>query len=515
MLKALALLALLATAQLPAIHGIYPDPATDEDRGEFVILSVPEVSSVTNFTLTDGEDEIELDELTPGQTVAVTDDAGPVRNLTDYPVRPVDEFLSLANGGEWVALKGGNRTLDNVTYPRATEGERYREGLFTPLGRTDFEPLTRRNVTVRPVILPDESAPLLETIESGRDRILLAGYTFTDSAVTDALIAAHGRNVTVRVLLEGGPVGGISRPQVAQLDRLEAAGIPVHTMGTAHARYRYHHAKYAVVDSRALVTSENWKPGGTGGHGSRGWGVIVRDRAVADYLARIFAEDTGYVDTLPWESTRPESAVAETPDTATYPTRFATTRSRADAVTVLAAPETAGQGVRRALEAATTSIRVQQVSIDERGTLLNATLAAADRGVDVRILLSRAWYVERENRALATRLRERADRENLPLEVSLAEPRSRYEKIHVKGVIVDEESVFVGSLNWNENAREENREVILRIDDPETAAYFSRVFLADWRGAAWRVPWGVLGGVVVAILSSLPAIVKIGTFEAD
>ncbi|TQR22553.1 hypothetical protein C9J85_07385 [Haloferax sp. wsp5] len=105
----------------------------------------------------------------------------------------------------------------------------------------------------------------------------MAGYTLSSARVADALIAAQRRGATVRVLLEGEPVGSRTAAEASTLDRLAEAGVSVRVMTGPRARYRYHHAKYAVADGQAVVLTENWKPAGSaviiregGGHGRRG-----------------------------------------------------------------------------------------------------------------------------------------------------------------------------------------------------------------------------------------------------
>ena len=241
--------------------------------------------------------------------------------------------------------------------------------------------------------------------------------------------------------------------------------------------------------------------------------AVLEDPRVAADLARIFQADTGFRDTPAWTRNRSEDPVAEEPAAERFPTRFGTHTARAERVTVLVAPDNAGEAVADMLGTATESVQIQQVSIERPGRLLNATVAAAERGVSVEMLVSGAWYVERENRAFAAALRQRAENDSLPIEVRVAEPRSRFEKVHTKGVIVDGESVLVGSLNWNANARTENREVAVRIEDPGTAAYFQRVFRADWRGAAWRVPWGTLAVAGLVVCLGIGYAASIATFE--
>lgn len=108
--------------------------------------------------------------------------------------------------------------------------------------------------------------------------------------------------------------------------------------------------------------------------------------------------------------------------------------------------------------------------------------------MEVRILVSGAWFVGSENRELVRDLRRIADREDLPVAATVVDPRSRYEYEQNKGVIVDDRAVVTGSLNWNSHARTNNCEVVVLDEDRAVAEYYGRVFRADWRGAAWRLP---------------------------
>lgn len=510
------MIALLASTGNVTIDAVYPNPATAGDVGEYVVLSVPEESSSSlkaPLRLGDGEDQVMLPTPVPSGRIAVAWDVTQVRNRTDLPIIAVNGSLALSNGGERLFLQRGNSTVSSLQYPAAPEAEVYRNGTWTPLGRTDFEPMRATDVEVTAFVLPDDPTPIDAFLDSADERLLVGGYTFTDPSVTDHLVAAQRRGVDVQVLLEGRPVGGHTTQAARQATRLQRSGIDVRFLGGDRARYAFHHAKYAVADERLLVTSENWKPGGTGGNGSRGWGLVIEDPKLANATAALFQADTGWKDTRTWTETRPDELQPGSPDNATYPQRFDPRRARANATTLFVAPDNADDHLQALLRSANRSIWIEQVSIQPDGTLANETVAAARRGVSVRILLSGEWYVEEENRRFAASLRNRAAREDLPITVRLVEPRSRFEHVHAKGVVVDHQSVVVGSLNWNEHARHENREVIVQVDDAAVAAYYERVFLADWRGAAWRIQWELVGALLLVLVGAGWAAWQFGTFE--
>ena len=57
---------------------------------------------------------------------------------------------------------------------------------------------------------------------------------------------------------------------------------------------------------------------------------------------------------------------------------------------------------------------------------------------------------------------------------------SYFSNVHNKGLIVDNKSVLISSVNWNENSVTRNREVGIIIEDCEVAQYYTNVFFYDW-----------------------------------
>jgi phosphatidylserine/phosphatidylglycerophosphate/cardiolipin synthase-like enzyme len=476
----------------PSIVAVKPNPVAPEDRGEYVVVTYPRGA---NWTLGDGETRVELP---AGAGRAVVTPNPAAVNLSGTVVAVPD--LRLANGAEILRLRHGRVVVDRVTYETAPESEVYHphDGGWRAVGATNFGPATTGPATVEAFVLPDAPSVPLETVQAADRRLLLAGYTVGSWRLARALAAAADRGATVRVLVEGGPVGGISRRSARLLDWLAARGVAVEVLDGPRARYAFHHAKYVVADDRALVLTENFEPTGTGGHSNRGWGVVVRDADTAAHLAAVFRADTGWRDTVGWQRFRAgrnftEGGVAN----ATYPSRFRPRELHARSVRLLVAPDNAEAGIVRAVRSAEKSVLVKQVAIGGRDQpFLQAALDAARRGVRVRVLLSSAWYVEEDNRRLVEWLNGLAADEGLPIAARLAEPRSRYGKIHAKGAVVDGDTVVLGSVNWNNHSVRENREVDVVLEGEAVGSYYERVFWADWRGGTRQLPLGVVVTVV-------------------
>lgn len=498
----------------PSLVAVYPNPVADGDTGEFVVVSVPAGSDLDHLTLADDEGRVPLSNATgpphPNTTrstgtrrMTLSTDPNTTRRLLDRRVWSLPDGLRLANGGERLRLVRNGTVVDTLQYRNAPEGKRRdADGDWEPLGTTERPVVSDGSGRVTAFVLPDRPDVPLDVLRESEDRVLLAGYTLTSRQVADALVAAHERNVTVRVVVDAAPVGGMSRQQASVLDRLDRAGIEVSLLGGDRARYAFHHAKYAVVDDSAVVTTENWKPVGVGGNGSRGWGVVTRQPAIVRGLTETFRADTDWRDARSWQRVRGTVEPTESsPANGSYPSQFEPGQFEVERTSLLVAPDNAETRLVSLIGNASESLAIEQVSLgSKRQPLVRASLDAARRGVEVRILLSGAWYVREDNEQLVAWLNERASRENLPLEARIADPNGRYGKIHAKGLVVDGDQVAVGSLNWNNNSANRNREVVLVLEGGEVGEYFGRVFDADWRGGQWYLPIGLVVALAVVVV---------------
>ncbi|MFC6906320.1 phospholipase D-like domain-containing protein [Halalkalicoccus tibetensis] len=400
-------------------------------------------------------------------------------------------------------LQRDGRTVDETTYESASQGERWLrtdEGWgWEKRGATDFEARDLPAERATGFTLPDSPEVPLDTLGDADDRLYLGGYSLESERTVEELLAAHDRGVEVRVLVDGTPVGGQSETEAEALDRLAAAGVDVRVFDGPPTRYRFHHPKYAVVDDRALVMTENWKPAGTGGASSRGWGLLVEGREVADELATVFEADAGWEDTAAWDRSLAGTLVEAEAESAGFPGEFDPVTAEVDSVRLVVAPDNAEEETLSLLASAEESILVKQPTIADDHAFLREVVAAAERGVEVRVLLDSTWYVEDENEELVRWLDDQAESGGLPIEARLVEPDG-FEKLHAKGIVVDDRTTMVGSINWNANSVENNREVALIVESEAIASQFAAVFEADWAGedGRWSFPVGVGLGVAAA-----------------
>jgi cardiolipin synthase len=477
-----------------------PDPYLKEDPDEYIVLDGN--GSLDGITISDGEGGFRFP---PGTIIS-----GPIiiarngRAFERSHGRPPDfewldsspsipnviggDQLRLANTKDQLFLYEGTALVQKVGWPedvKPREGQiHYLEnGTWDPrplmIGQSRLKPAVFPNVSVTTFVSPDCSNEVFsQVMNRASQEILLNLYEFSSPSMGDAIIAAKERGVDVRVLLEGGPVGGISPIEKSLVWKINTSGIPVYSMTSSkreHAPYRYEHAKYGVIDKNSLlITSENFKYSGfppKGVSGNRGWGVFLTNPGLAQYLSEIFSFDSGSGSVVPYSGA---AGAPEVVSSGQHVARFVPGQFEDATVIPVIAPDTSDE-ITGLLERAEGSIEIEQAYI-KNGTPLTlhpylaAAVNASRRGVHVRVLLDSSWFNTEgpnDNDEMAALINRIGTSERIPLEGRCINLHiNQLEKIHNKGVIVDDKYVLVSSINWNSNSPNFNREAGVIIEHP-------------------------------------------------
>ncbi|MCQ1539431.1 phospholipase [Methanocalculus taiwanensis] len=505
-----------ATADI-TITAFCPDPYLTYDPDEYIVFSGQ--GSLDGWTVTDGEGTLSFPPGTRihgGLVIARQAEAYRKTHGTypdfewEYstpivPTLPQSGRFILANTEDELELLYHGSERFSIAWPRDVkprEGQVHRivDGVWNPrpfmIGQSDFSPIRIEGVSAMLFVSPDSSYEVVEdAIKSAEKSIEIGVYEFTHPGIGELLLDAHERGVSVRVLVEGSPVGGIAPEQAALLTVMNRTGIPVDLMrasGEIRSRYRFMHAKYLIIDSKSvLLASENLKESGipfTGYEGNRGWGIWIHDTRVAEYFGCVYSEDAAGRDVVPITPAQAPGI----PTAAAIPprnSRFAPLWIDDAIIIPVISPDTSHL-VPEMIAEATSTLEIQQAYISNwtnnaPNPWLDAAIDAARRGVNVRIILDASWFNiqgDFDNDEMAAFINRYAKTHDLPLEVRLFDAdRAGITKIHTKGVIVDGNAVLVSSINWNENSPMNNREAGVIIRHPDAAAYYLRVFEEDWK----------------------------------
>lgn len=300
--------------------------------------------------------------------------------------------------------------------------------------------------------------------------------------------AAIRRGVRVRFL-----ISDASLSDTATLDRLKAIrGLTLRRLDLSHRNGGVLHAKYWIVDRDTIfVGSQNfdWKSLTQ----IQELGVLIHDRTLARHLESIFNSDWRRAGRAPSAAELRDSPAARSAMPSFFRGRGAVS---GDIELVASPPLFNPAGIRSAeaalvekLEGARQSVEIQLLSYTpvadkiEYWPVIDAALrAAAVRGVKVRLLVSH-WntaapgVAHLKSLSLLPNIQVRIV--TFPDHSSGFIPFARV--IHSKYMIVDEETLWVGTSNWSRDYFRQMRNIEFIIRRPELVAEAGVLFEGLWK----------------------------------
>lgn len=330
------------------------------------------------------------------------------------------------------------------------------------------------DIIVQPLIGAPEDAvycqAVLDAIAEAQVSIdvLISSASIDDNPILPAMAAAADRGVAIRALLDASDwAPEITAKNQPTLSYFQEHGIEAKFDDPSVTL----HAKLVVVDRETVILgSSNWNRYALTEH--RQADVLVQDALIGAFYTDYFnvlwsetASDQSVEIVLPDEFGIDPLVIplADLPDSASY------------ARVLLAL-----------LEGATRSIHISMYRMSYysgygdslANDLLHAVTDAANRGLDVKVLLDDcAYYADsaEANLTSALVLLQRG------VEVRFDDPGLT---THTKLVVIDGRTVLLGSTNWNYYSLEKNCETdIAFVNLPEVAAPFEAYFQILWATA--------------------------------
>ncbi|HWR64084.1 MAG TPA: phospholipase D-like domain-containing protein [Candidatus Thermoplasmatota archaeon] len=415
-----------------------------------------------------------------------------------------DEYISGWEGpsipasGQGVTLKRNSINGTPIDTNSASDWVHHR---IYHIGQSDFPVQTMTfNGEITTFVSPDNSyETITRELHNALHSIDMNMYEFSNPFLYEELLDALKRNVTVRLFMEGSPIGGIDDREKYILGNLASQGglirFIVSDYGNhVNARYQFDHAKYLLIDNETvIVESCNWVKTGVPKNpsfGNREWGIVVRNKEVASSFSQVFQDDWNLLhsDSYPIEAmnmTYPPwfTLDYEIPTGSYLPQFKAETITGPCTMTPVFSPDTSEQVILDAIDAATATIYVQQLYIyrdwDETiSPFVQHLVNKSSEGVLVQVILD---YNEQYEGTITIINETKEYLETYGVKVKcISSDWSPFTTIHNKGMIIDNTTVLISSINWNEQSVRKNREAGILIKNQEAASYYTTVFLSDW-----------------------------------
>lgn len=286
----------------------------------------------------------------------------------------------------------------------------------------------------------------LNKTKSG-DVVRMAMFHLTDNSVIDALVSAHKRGVTVKVILDG--VSLIAPNFKLGFEKLKAGGVDVRESTSAFSIS--HQKSMSINNSEAFITAINLTklPETT-----RDFGLIIHDVAVITEINTVFEQD--------WANAMNNQGI--TPIVNDPHLLWSPVNSLGKLVNFISS-------AKKSL-----IVNVENLGASE---IQKALIAAAKRGVSVRIIvpmcsknvdpkLNYPFLKELSSGLVQARI--------MPEPETVAQPY-----MHSKMMIADGTIAYVGSVNFSKNSTTKARELGIIFSETKPIQEIIALFEQDWK----------------------------------
>ena len=450
-------------------------------------------------------------------------DSSPPLNGWDGPVINLPNSISNVNTIIFIRGNGCNNLPDTNT---SSDWQIH----WSKLGRSehcDSEFQTLENAIVTPMLGPSDGLyQMINWINAAESSLHVHMYEFTSLQLAKVLIDAIERGVDTTVVIEKYPYSNYdlttTRGIVYELDNA-GAEVLWFTTGTSEAPlpYAYNHAKAIVKDGQELwLGSGNFKDSSFpnrqqyesngevvlfGLDGNREWGIFVNSSEMANKLLSRMAwdENPNHPHIELYDSNEPEYDKPDswsglpTINLPTDPPLYEIPDFVGEFETkLISCPDDCADSIISTIENADSSIylSLQYLDLDwwygwseesnpwGDSLIVGALEKAAERGISIRLIINEYYSDESPEVQQATNLFNEVWNQTNGYDAAaiMMSGGDRILKLHNKGMIVDNETVLIGSMNWGSNSLLQNREYGLIFTHSELAEYFLTSWHEDW-----------------------------------
>jgi len=290
------------------------------------------------------------------------------------------------------------------------------------------------------VVMPDDSSqPILEAINNASKSLRIKMFAFSDPHLLDAVIAAHRREVKVRIMLNPARRSGEAENEASH-KMLTGAGVEVLDSNPA---FDLTHEKSMVVDEQtAFVMSLNWETKNF--TETRDYAVVTKHGHEVEEVIECFDADWDRKKFAPHEHSDLIWCVGD-----------------------------GRQRIGQFIDEAKHSLWVQNERYQDP-VIIDRLVRANHRGVRVHVLARPPHKLKKE------KLVEGVGGLRILDDVGIKVHRLKGLKLHAKLLFADGVRAIIGSINLAPGSFDSRRELAIEVHDPEIMGRLHTIVHQDW-----------------------------------
>ncbi|HZD47713.1 MAG TPA: phospholipase D-like domain-containing protein, partial [Silvibacterium sp.] len=293
------------------------------------------------------------------------------------------------------------------------------------------------------IVLPDDSGrPIVEAINNAKKSLRIKMFVFSDPTLLQAVIAAHKRGVSVRIMLNPARRSGEKENDDTR-EKLIAAGVEVMDSNPA---FDVTHEKSMVIDDEiAYVKSLNWQTKNL--TETRDYAVVTNHKHEVDEIIECFEADWGRTAFTPGDHSHLIWCVGN-----------------------------GRQRLGQLIDEAKHSLWLQNERYQDP-VIIEHIVRAKERGVKVHVMARPPHKLKKD------KLIEGVSGLRILQDVGIKIHKLKHVKLHAKVLLADGARAIIGSINLAPGSFDSRRELAIEVRDKDVVDRIHEVLKRDWENS--------------------------------
>jgi cardiolipin synthase A/B len=293
------------------------------------------------------------------------------------------------------------------------------------------------------IVLPEDSAqPILDAIHGAEHSIRVKMFVFSDPTLLDAILTAHRRGVSVRVMLNPERRDG-EKDNAETRETLINAGIEVIDSNPC---FDLTHEKSMVIDDKlAFVESLNWQTENF--TATRDYAIITSHKHEVEEITQVFDADWNRIPFTPGDHSHLIWCIGN-----------------------------GRQRIGQLIDSAKHSLWLQNERYQDP-TIIEHLVRAHTRGVTIHLMARPPHKLKKD------KLIEGVSGLRILQDLGVKIHKLKHIKLHAKLILADDARAIVGSINLAPGSFDSRRELAIEVDDTHIIDRIRKTLHHDWENS--------------------------------
>lgn len=273
---------------------------------------------------------------------------------------------------------------------------------------------------------------IVKNIDNAETKIYISSYIFTEKRIKNALIRAKKRWLETKVIMEKDPYMAYNINDNFYNELIKK---DIEVKWSNQQNYLLNHAKFMIIDNMSIIST--WNISYSTFQYNRDFFVITKDQSIVNNLETLFINDFNWIKTDIYHSN------------------------------ILLSPNYSRSKINKLLSYSKNNIKIYMQYFNDNDIVKKLIDIKKTKNVNIEIIISKSSINNKNTKKL--------------IDSWIIVKTLEKNKMHSKAILIDNEVLFIWSINFSKQSIDENRELWILLKNKNIISKFNNRFYYDFK----------------------------------